>query len=206
MPLSRFPVRSGTALLVCLFFFNFLMPASAQRGALTRQQNLEELTGEAAVILRGTVLRASIEPHPQMRGLTTIVVTLRVEETLKGKAEATYTFRQYVWDARDRRDGLGYRKGQHLLLLLRAPSEFGLSSPVGLEQGRFRIELDADGRETAVNGHANAGLLANVERRAAQKGVPLSAAQAGLATEHRSGPIALEELRGLIQQLAGAQP
>jgi hypothetical protein len=138
--------------------------------------------------------------------LTTVIVTLRVEETLKGKHEATYTFRQYVWDARDRRDGLGYRKGQQVLLLLTAPSQLGLSSPVGLEQGRFRIQRDASGREVAINGHGNAGLLANVEQSAARKGVPLSQAQARLAAEHRSGPIAFDELRGLIRQLTGGQP
>jgi hypothetical protein len=167
---------------------------------------LDDLTGEAFVIVRGTVLSAGVEPHPQLRGLATVVITLRVEETLKGRAAATYTFRQYVWDARDRRDGLGYRKGQRMLLLLTAPSPLGLSSPVGLEQGRFRIERGADGREVAINGRGNAGLLLNVERSAARKGVPLSQGQARMAAEHRSGPIVLDELRSLIRQLAGGRP
>lgn len=206
MPRGQVPVRPGLLFLSSLALCLVVWPAAAQRGALTLPQNLDDLTSEAAVILRGTVQRASVEPHPQLRGLTTVVVTLRVDEVLKGKREATYTFRQYVWDARDRRDGLGYRKGQHVLLLLTAPTQLGLSSPVGLEQGRFRIQRDATGREVAVNGNGNAGLLVNVERSAARKGIPLSQTQARLAAEHRSGPIALDDLRGLIRQLTEGQP
>ncbi len=179
------------------------LPVAAQRGAITLPQNLGELADEAAVIIRGRVLSARVEPHLQLRGLTTVVVTLRVEETLKGKPDATYTFRQYVWDVRDRQEGLGYRKGQRVLLLLTSPTHLGLSSPVGLEQGRFRIQRDAEGREFAINGHGNAGLLLNLDRSAARKGVQLSPAQARLAAEHRSGAIAFDELRGLIRQFAG---
>jgi hypothetical protein len=182
------------------------MPAAAQRGAITRPQNLAELTEEASVVVRGQVLSSRVEAHPQYRSLTTVVVTLRVEETLKGSASRTFTFRQYVWDLRDRVSGLGYRKGQHVLLLLTAPSPIGLSSPVGLEQGRFRIARDAQGREVATNGYGNAGLLSNLGSTAERKGIALSAPQRRMATEHRRGPIALEELRGLILRFAGGRP
>lgn len=204
--MPRFPVRTRLLTFCSLFLFLFVFSAAAQRGAVTRPQNLGELAEEAAVIVRGSVTAARVEPHPQARGLTTVVVTLRVEETLKGGAEATYTFRQYVWDLRDRRDGLNYRKGQRVLLLLTAPSSLGLSSPVGLEQGRFRIERDAQGREYATNGHGNAGLLSGLDGAAARKGVQLSATQARMAADHRSGPIALDDLRGLIRQFAGGRP
>ena len=179
-------------------------PIAAQRGAITRPQHLNELVEESAVILRGTVSSARVEPHPQFRGLHTVLITLRVEETLKGNAVVSYTFRQYIWDARDRMDAAGYRKGQRLLLLLIAPNQHGLSSPAGLEQGRFRIERDAQGREHAVNGHGNAGLLRNVESAAAKKGAPLPQALARAAAEHRSGPLELDELRAMIRALAGS--
>jgi len=197
-------VYAGSILLLIALLF--ASPARAQRGAITRPQNIAELTEEAAVVIRGTVVRAQVEPHPQYRRLTTVVVTLQVKETLKGSTGETYTFRQYVWDVRDRRSGLDYRKGQQVLLLLTAPSALGLSSPVGLEQGRFRIERDAQGREYAANGHGNAGLLRGLDRAAEQKGIPLSGPQARLVTQHRSGAISLDELRGLIRQFAGGRP
>ena len=190
------------ALLVFLFLAGGVC---AQRGAITRPQNLNELVDESAVIVRGQVVSARVEPHPQYKALSTVMVTLRVQETMKGQAGETYTFRQYIWDLRDRGDAAGYRKGQQLLLLLIAPNANGLSSPVGLEQGRFRIERDAQGREFAVNGFGNAGLLRDVQKQAAKKGTPLSQQQARVAEEHRSGPLALDELRGIIRQLAGAK-
>ena len=117
-------------------------PAFAQRGALTVPRNLDQLTDRAADIVRGTVLSAHVEKHPELTNLDTVVVTLRVSETLKGQAIGTYTFRQYIWDVRDRYDNAGYRKGQELLLLMNEPSRYGLTSPVGIEQGRFRIHRD----------------------------------------------------------------
>src|SRR5688572_16742314 len=106
-------------------------PAFAQRGAMTVPRNLDQLTDRAADILRGTVVKAHVEKHPQLTNLDTVVVTLRVRETLKGQASGTYSFRQYIWDVRDRYDNAGYRKGQDLLLLMIAPSRYGLSSPAG---------------------------------------------------------------------------
>jgi hypothetical protein len=132
-------------------------PLYAQRGALTRSRNLGELVSQSAVILRGNVISARAEPHPDLTNLWTVVVTLQVRETLKGEAGPTFTFRQFIWDIRDRYDAAGYRKGQDLLLLMNPPTRYGLSSPAGLEQGRFRIQRDGAGRETAVNGHGNAG-------------------------------------------------
>ena len=127
-------------------------PAFAQRGAMTVPRNLDELTDRAQDIVRGTVVSAHVEKHPELTNLHTVVVTLRVRETLKGAARDTYTFRQYIWDLRDRYDAAGYRKGQELLLLMNAPSRYGLTSPVGIEQGRFRIQRDRSGRAVALNG------------------------------------------------------
>ena len=170
----------------------------AQRGALTLPRNLDELTDRAQDIVRGTVTDARIERHPELSNLDTIVVTLRLKETLKGDAQSTYTFRQYIWDLRDRQDAAGYRKGQHLLLLMNAPSRYGLTSPVGLEQGRFRIQRDRAGREVALNGAGNSRLFERL-RQPSAKPAALTLQQESLVAKHRSGPIALDELSGMIR-------
>ena len=113
-------------------------PAGAQRGAMTVPRNLDQLTDRASDIVRGTVVEARIERHPELTALNTVVVTLRLKDTLKGEARGSFTFRQYLWDVRDVYDAAGYRKGQDLLLLMIAPSRLGLTSPAGMEQGRFR--------------------------------------------------------------------
>jgi hypothetical protein len=175
--------------------------AFAQRGAMTVPQNLDELTDRAQDVVRGTVVSAHVERHPELTNLHTVVVTLRVGETLKGAARETYSFRQYIWDVRDRYDAAGYRKGQELLLLMNAPSRYGLASPVGLEQGRFRVQRDRTGRAVALNGAGNVRLF---DRLQGPPGKPaaLTPRQAGLITKHRGGPVALDQLAGMIRAYA----
>jgi hypothetical protein len=127
---------------------------------------------------------------------------MRVREMLKGELRSTYTFRQYIWDIRDRSNAAGYLKGQDLLLLMIEPSAAGLSSPAGLDQGRFRIRRDTDGREVAANGHGNFRLFARLAADAAKKGETLSPSSLRLAETHQSGPVAVAELSRLIRELA----
>ena len=114
--------RSAKRALLVLAACIAAAPAFAQRGAMTVPRNLDQLTDRASDIVRGTVVSARVEKHPELSNLDTVVVTLRVHDTLKGHAAGTYTFRQYIWDVRDRYDAAGYRKGQDLLLLMIAPS------------------------------------------------------------------------------------
>lgn len=182
-----------------------MSPVWAQRGAVTVPRNLDQLTDRAADIVRGTVVSARVEKHPEFTNLDTVVVMLRVRETLKGQAQGTFTFRQYIWDIRDRYDAAGYRKGQDLLLLMIAPSRHGLSSPAGMTQGRFRIERDRSGRELATNGSGNVMLFRGMQAEVAKEGVALSPSQARLVTKHRSGPIEARELTALIRELARSE-
>jgi len=192
-------------ILLVLAGLMLVAPASAQQSALTVPGNLEQLTDRSAVIVRGNVISARMEKHPELTNLDTVVVTLRVRETLKGDAGSTFTFRQYVWDLRDRMDAVGYEKGQDVLLMMIAPSRYGLSSPAGMEQGRFRIQRDGLGREYAVNSRNNLRLLDDVGARFAKEGITPSPAAASLLARHRSGPVELRELTALIRQLAAGR-
>lgn len=178
------------------------LPAAAQRGALTIPRNLEQLTDRASDVVRGTVVSAHVEKHPELGNLDTVVVTLRLTDTLKGSAQGSFTFRQFLWDVRDRQDAAGYRKGQDLLLLMIAPSRYGLSSPAGLEQGRFRIERDREGREMAINGTGNFKLFEGLDA-SAKSAVTLSSRQASLVAKHRKGPVEAAELTAMIRAFAG---
>ncbi|MGE0029852.1 MAG: hypothetical protein AB7T20_01870 [Steroidobacteraceae bacterium] len=177
-------------------------PAFAQQSALIVPRNLEQLTGNSAAIVRGSVISVRLEKHPELTNLDTVVVTLRVRETLKGQASDDFVFRQYIWGIRDRMNALGYKKGQDVLLMMIAPSRYGLSSPAGVEQGRFRIERDASGREFAVNSHDNLRLFDGVGAQIAKEGAVLSPASASLVLRHRRGPVELRELTALIRELA----
>ena len=181
-------------------------PVFAQQSALTVPRNLEQLTDRAAVIVRGNVVSAHMEKHPELTNLDTVVVTLHVRETLKGQAGETFTFRQYVWDLRDRMNAVGYKKGQDVLLMMIEPSRYGLSSPAGMEQGRFRIERDGFGRECAVNSRNNLQLFDGVGALMAREGIVPSPTASSLLAKHRRGPIGLRELTAVSRQLAAASP
>jgi hypothetical protein len=196
--LRRNARRSLLALLACLA----AAPAFAQRGAITLPRNLEELTERAQDIVRGTVVDARVAKHPELTNLDTVVVTLRVREALKGGARGTYTFRQYIWDVRDRYDAAGYRKGQDVLLLMNAPSRYGLTSPVGMQQGRFSIRRDRSGRALAMNGMGNVRLFERLDAAPASAQAALSPRQASLVAKHRTGPLAVEDLTALIRTYA----
>jgi len=174
--------------------------ALAQRGALTAHANITQLTRQSAAIVRGFVVSARVEPHPQLGNLTTVLVTIRVESVLKGDASmSSITFRQFIWDIRDKSDGAGYQKGQHLLILLNRTSPYGLTSPAGLEQGRFRIVQDKSGKFTASNGYGNVGLFTDVNLGS----LKLSPASLTLIAHHRQGPVGLTQLEEIIRQAAG---
>lgn len=199
--LFRLAVKTSIGILLV---FVMATPLNAQRGAMTRTRNLGELVAQSSVILRGNVVNARVGPHPELTNLFTLVITLRVREVLKGDAGPTFTFRQYIWDIRDRYDLAGYKKGQVLLLLMNPPTRYGLSSPAGLEQGRFRILRDQEGRERAVNGHGNAGLFRDLEQQLTRKRIGLSPQLSALVKQSLPGPLALESLRGLIRELGAA--
>jgi len=127
-------------------------------------------------------------------------------ETLKGRAQQTFTFRQFIWDIRDRYDFAGYRKGQQVLLLMNPTTRYGLTSPAGIEQGRFRIMRDAAGREVAVNGNGNAGLFRNLPEQIKSKRLAVAPHLATLILQHRAGPIALDDLRELTRQFSAMNP
>lgn len=169
------------------------LPAWAQRGALTVSRNLDQLTQRAGIIVRGTVISAKVEKHPELGGHT-IVVTLRVKKTLKGEAGDTFTFRQYIWDIRDRYDAAGYRKGDEVMLMLLNPNRYGLTSPVGMEQGRFRIVRNREGKEVAVNGVGNSRLFQGVEAPPGS----VSPQFEKMLQQKRSAPVPVQDLELLI--------
>ena len=192
--------RFAKALLLTLIVL-FTLPSFAQHSSLAAQRPLDVLADRAETIVRGHIVGAHMEPHPQLKNLMTVAVTIQVDSVLKGSAGKTLTFRQYVWDVRDRYNTNGYLKGQEMLLLLNPVSEYGLTSPAGMEQGRFRIVRTSDGNATAINGMNNAGLFNGVAQAAAQKGVTLSVRAKTMVQQTANGPVALADLEDAIRSL-----
>src|SRR5713101_1677852 len=75
------------------FFFS---ASQAQLSARTVGRSLDQLVDESEVIVRGSVVSSSVEPHPQLRNLMTVVVTMTVSDTYKGRQQKSIVFRQYI--------------------------------------------------------------------------------------------------------------
>jgi hypothetical protein len=184
-----------------LMFLLLLIPVASSQGVRSAQTDLDHLVHTAQSIVRGRVVSAKVEPHPQLSNLQTLVVTISVSKTFKGESSPTLTFRQFLIDPQDARF-FSYKQDE-ILLFLNPPSPYGLTSPVGLDQGRFRILRDPRGVRFATNGRGNLGLFHAVEGKAASRGVTFSS-QVHSMLSKPAGPAPLDTLESAIQALAGA--
>jgi hypothetical protein len=204
----------STGVFLCLgmtcWLFLGTRTAQAQRGAITLPRNLSDLSSTADRIIQGKVISVRVEQHPDYKNLKTLLIALEVDDTLKGGTSRTFTFRQFIWDVRDISDGAGYRIGDEVLLFLNRPTPLGLISPVGLEQGRFRVVKDRNGEDLAINGNGNSSLLSG---RLIESGTlntsKLSAHSRSAMQSFKQGPIDLnalkESVRVLLQGRTGAK-
>jgi hypothetical protein len=200
---TRILLTLGIAAAAIAGLFVFSPAAFAQLGAQTAPANLDDLIQQAATILRGSVVSAAIEPHPQFSNIQTVTVTISVARVLKGESSKIFTFRQFVWDAREVGAAAGYRKGGELLLFLNPNSQYGLTSPVGLDQGRFRVLRDARGKAFAVNGRANFALFNQVLGKASSRGLQFSRQAAAMMTAPQ-GKVPLESFEDAVIALTRA--
>jgi hypothetical protein len=154
-----------------------LLAAPPGQAVLVEKLDLAGLVERAGSAVAVTVVAA--RPAAVKAGggeIPVVVYSLRVEDTLKGDLRpdregiARISFLAVPETAK--RDGLVHRSnlpelptlrvGGRYLLLLTAPGPLGLSAPVGLEQGVFRV-TGKRGAERAANGLGNAGLFDGVE-------------------------------------------
>ena len=192
----RFALSVGSLIVVCLIGAA-VRPVSAQ--FLTRPTNLTYLARRADIVVTGRVLEARYESHPNYPHVPTLRVTLEVERMLRGPEVKRLVFREWLPPASFASAKRAYVVGQDLLLFLPLPSAFGLSSPIGYEQGRFHIVRDRQGRRMVVNEFGNAGLMKGVAEEAAKGGLLLDARDRRIAAL-QGGPILLEDFISFLER------
>lgn len=178
----------------------FLVPASLWGQFIVRPVNLSYLSRRAGVVVQGRIVNVQYEPMPGYEHIPTVRVTLQVEQMLRGPQTKQYSFRQLMPPLHPRGGKNGvYQTGSEMLLFLMSPSELGLSSPIGEEQGKFSIRRDAEGRGFIANGYGNNGVFGGVVADAEQSGLALSSSQRETASHN--GPIELEPFMRLVKTL-----
>ena len=159
--------------------------------------DLPALTHQAARIFVGRVER--IEAGRDANGLPVTWTTFAVEQTVKGPAGAHVTLKQLgaslgTADARVLpHPGLPrYRPGESVVLFVHPESALGLTSPVGLGQGCFRIR-DDHGANVAENDVGN--------RNLASPGAAARTLAAPVAPDATAAPLPLDTLLGRVRAL-----
>jgi hypothetical protein len=177
-----------------------ISPQTIKAQFLTRPVNLTYLAQRADIIVQGRVSSVRHESLPGFPNIPTIAVTLEVENALRGSLSSAYAFREIFLGLKVREGKQNYQIGQRLFLFLPSPSQYGLSSPIGIEQGRFHINQNSGGSETVMNETGNAGLFENVSRDAAKARVQLSQRQLRMIA-NKQEPVSLNDFISLIRNL-----
>jgi hypothetical protein len=198
-------LRRGSAIPLRLAVVAFLLvtmalPLDAQVQPLMRPVNLAFLARRAEVIVQGRVVAARYEGMPNYPNLRTVLVTLDVEHMLRGPSGNRFTFRQYVGPQGRGGAKSGYMPGQRVLLFMPAESAAGLRSPLGFEQGNFRIARGELGQDVIANPLGNIGLFKNVPETAERAGLRLDDAELRLAATPR-GAVPLRDFTSLVERL-----
>ncbi|HEX5716612.1 MAG TPA: hypothetical protein VF179_10665 [Thermoanaerobaculia bacterium] len=192
-------------LLFCLLAVLALSLIGMQAQAATVQQlNLAQMVSRAERVFRGTVLTIR-EGKIDAGGaeLPTVTYRIRVDEAFKGTyqdvkgmqiAEITMLGKLKNNQTANTRslpliDLPKLQVGQDYLLLTTQPSAIGLSTPVGLGQGAFRVTGKA-GQELAVNENHNLGLFKD-----------MGGISSGVVPQNGGGPLPYTALAALIQDL-----
>jgi hypothetical protein len=200
----RHAVSAATSVVLCVLLCS-VISACQTPGARTLNRSLDQLVDEADIIVRGRVVSTSFQPHPQFNNLMTLLVTLHVTDTYKGSSQTSLTFRQYVWEQNPQADTFGYSKGQEMILFLRPVSQYGLTSPAGLEQGRFQVVSQrGTNQKIVLNGRANHGLFDHFQERVQSRGLQLSP-RSRVMVQTKTGPLLVEDFEALIRTLSGSR-
>jgi hypothetical protein len=171
MDMSDWKVRwiRPFALLVCAVLSFLPAPASQ-----VRPINLEEMTQRADRIFSGRCIGVRAEVDPGL-GQVVTYVTFMAQRTVKGSAQGKVTIRLLGDQIEDDGPGRGiegvprFRAGEEVVLFLYGDSGRGLTSPVGLGQGKFVVFKDKHGKRRALNALGNETLLRNLSPGALRK-------------------------------------
>jgi hypothetical protein len=98
----------------------------------------QQIAHAAGTIFSGTVTAIARHPATHVQAVETVAITFHVERAIRGASPGTdLTVEQWMglWSS-----GQRYRVGERVLLFLYPPSKLGLTSSVGAEIGRFRVD------------------------------------------------------------------
>lgn len=192
----------GASLLLGLLLA--LAPSARVHAASVLPLDLDRIVGDATIAFQGTVTDTHAELDAQSGRIVTYV-TFRVEDALKGPVGSTYKMKQVGGRLPSgesyRVDGVpGFTTGESYVVFLTGASSVGLSSPVGLAQGKFTIKPTGGTLEVA-NGRDFREMTANIPDAAIPPGARARLQQKAGGKVRSLG---LDDFKQLVRQRIGA--
>ena len=187
------------ALSVCWIAAILLLWFSRLGAASVERINLFDMVRVADRIFWGRCLQAEPGREPST-GLPVTTYTFEVLRGLKGaQANESIRFRQLSGGPAGGIRGLPeFSPGQEILLFLYPDSRLGLTSPVGLAQGMFRVGKGGRGGQAVLNRVGNANLL----HRASPGQIRGSTLSAGEQAALRPGaPVSLDRFESVVRRI-----
>jgi hypothetical protein len=122
-------------------FLMVLALSSHSKSMTVLPMNLDQMAQDSGKIIHGRVVAVREEIHETLR-IPVSIISLQTEECLKGDATGQVQFRQVK--------GMGlpvYRQGDEIVIFLYPESKVGVTSPVGGDQGLFKVMATKEGKK-----------------------------------------------------------
>ena len=177
-----------------------------------KQMNLLELANRAEKIFTAKILsiQFSTIKGPSGKLIPCTVYRAKVEHVLKGNEHEEITFRflgssqmkvQGNYGFKLQISGIPiYRLNEEILLFLSKESAIGLSAPIGLYQGSFKVYKSITGKQMVVNGNNNAGLFKGMKQEEPDRISQFSAKELNVLNT-KGGAMELETFIGILKKL-----
>ncbi|MFQ5605933.1 MAG: hypothetical protein ACE5HS_21900 [bacterium] len=189
-----------------------LMWTSVTNGTSLQKMNLKELIRNSGRIVVATCIAIDegAVTMPDGGKIPFTQYTFSVSKSIKGDLGSRLEVRQFGVrpSANGARVNLGvigmpsYELNEECILILTQESKIGLTAPVGLSQGFFRVSTNLKtGRKEAVNGFNNAGLFSNMQKLKGTVLQNLSRAEINLLSQ-KQGPVEFDTFVSLLEKFA----
>ena len=121
--------------------------SAVAQASKVRPVNLEQMAQRADRIFSGRCIQAKTQ-HDEALGRDVSVVVFEVQRAVKGQIGSTISVRMLA--GAHSTGTAGFADGEEVVVFLYGDSSLGLTSPVGLGQGKFKIQRDKLGQRLAV--------------------------------------------------------
>ena len=198
---ERHPRRRHRWVTAFLLLASCFLSLTLSRASQVRPLNLEEMSNRADRVFLGRCVQVKSGIDSELGQIVTYATFVALRSA-KGGVHGQVTIK-LLGDQTDdvpRRSMVGaprFEKGEEVILFLYGESRRGLTSPVGLGQGKFVVVRDKTGRRLALNATGNTTLFHDLSPGARKK--------LGASSTQQQGGIDPDALLNMVQQL-GRQP